>query len=197
MSWLDFMVRLFTDETPRQASPRPAAAAQRQGGGWQPTAAPPAVDPLFWGDRSRQSKQIVREQVYSIAKHMFTSGVQFDEENAHWVVIPEYWLPKAWKGIARSTSLMIVFPTLYPEIPPIGFYLKSDLPRAPGGHFYEAAYHDAAKEPLKQGWKWYCVYVNPGSWQPASYRGPRTWERGDNLWTYMTLIKEALSSTAE
>src|SRR5712691_6617051 len=30
--------------------------------------------------------------------------------------------------IARTTDLLIVFPTEYPELPPVGFYLKEEIP---------------------------------------------------------------------
>ena len=149
----------------------------------------------FWGNRSQLSKQIIREQVYDIALNNFKSGVQFDEDNADWVVMPQYVLPKNWSHIAETTPLMIVFPTDYPQIPPIGFYMKADIPDSANGHFFTQAYHDADKTPLEAGWKWYCVFVNPGTWRPAYYREQNSWKKGDNLWTYLTLIKEALSST--
>ena len=185
MGWLDFLVKLIGE-----VSGSPEVRQE----------APPSTstDPLFWGGRSPISKRIITEQVYDVAEHYFKDGVEFDEESAHWFVVPRYHLPFAWKGIAQTTSMMIVFPTEYPQIPPIGFYLKGDILRAPGkGHFYQQAYHEAAKAPLSKGWKWYCVYVNPGSWQPAQYSRPGDWKYGDNLWTYLTLVKEALSDTRE
>lgn len=184
MGWLEFLTAILT----------PSSIQTGRGATHQNPASPTqSEDVLFWGERTPQSRQIIREQVYEVAEHIFKDGVDFDESCSNWVVFPKYNLPYAWKGIARSTKMMVVFPTRYPEIPPIGFYLKGDLPVAPGGHFYDAAYHEAAKSPLQQGWKWYCVYVNPGSWQPSH----RDWRRGDNLYTYLTLIKEALSNNSE
>jgi len=110
------------------------------------------------------------------------------------MVAPQYRLPPRWHSIARTSPLLIALPTDYPAIPPIGFYLTADLPLSPNGHLFEAAYHEAWKEPLKRDWKWYCVYISPGSWRPAPVRRPGDWKQGDNLWQYFTLINEALNS---
>lgn len=150
----------------------------------------------FWGYRTEFSKRIIAEQVYDIAAHLFKNGVEFDDENSDWMKVPNYFLPKVWHSIARITPLLIVFPNEYPELPPVGCYLKASLLGAPDGHLYPNAYHEAAKEPLEEGWKWYCVYINRGSWQPARVRNAGDWKYGDNLWTYFTLINEALSSRA-
>jgi hypothetical protein len=148
----------------------------------------------FGGSRDPKSKQIITEQVFDLAEHLFKDGVDFDEDDAHWFVAPRFKLPRTWKGIARETPLMVAFPLEYPTLPPIGFYMKADIPHAPGGHFYDQAYYDAWKDPLQHGWKWYCVYVQAGNWQPASVRRSGDWKDGDNLWTYMTLINETLTA---
>lgn len=150
----------------------------------------------FGGKRDAKSKQIITEQVFDLAEHLFKGdeGVDFDEDDAHWFVAPRFKLPRTWKGIASETPLMIAFPMQYPTLPPIGFYMKADIPQAPDGHFFEQAYYDAWKEPLDHGWKWYCVYVQPGNWRPAPVRRPGDWKDGDNLWTYMTLINETLTA---
>lgn len=148
----------------------------------------------FGGIRSSISKKIITEQVIDIAEHYFKSGVDFDEKNADWLVVPKYKLPKIWNGVASFSPLLIVFPTDYPEIPPIGFYLRADLPISPNGHLYNQAYHEACKDPLEEGWKWYCVYVHNGKWNPSRYINPGDWKYGDDLWTYVTLINEVLGS---
>jgi hypothetical protein len=148
----------------------------------------------FGVKRSKFSKQIITEQVYDIATHLFKSGVDFDEDDADWMTVPEYRLPSIWRSIAKTVPLLIVFPTEYPELPPIGFYMKADIPQSANGHLYQAAYHDAWKEPIAHGWKWYCVYIGQGNWQPARVKKPGDWKSGDNLWTYFTLINEVLSS---
>jgi len=148
----------------------------------------------FNGCRSPLSKQIITEQVINVAEHLFKDGVDFDEENADWMVVPKFRLPEIWHSIARSTPLLIMFPTEYPELPPIGFYMKAQIPSSPNGHLYNEAFHQASKEPLEHGWQWYCVYIDGGAWQPCSVRKQGDWIYGDNLWQYFTLINEVLAS---
>jgi hypothetical protein len=155
-------------------------------------------NPLFWGARSALSKRIIIEQCEDIARNRFKDDVVIDYENAHTFVVTSYLLPSKWHSVPgvvnNRTSLSIVFPTEYPKIAPIGFYLKASITNAPNGHFYAQAYHDADKVMLDYGWKWYCVYVKEGTWQPAIYRKPNDWRRGDSIWTYFDLIKESLTS---
>jgi hypothetical protein len=151
----------------------------------------------YGGNRSALSKQIITEQVISLAEHCFKPGLDFDEANADWMIVRKYVLPAIWHDVAETSPLLIIFPTEYPEIPPVGFYLKASLSQSPNGHLYAQAYHEACKDPLEEGWKWYCVYVNAGAWQPARYRQPGDWQRGDNLWQYFRLITEALASRDE
>jgi hypothetical protein len=151
----------------------------------------------FGGARSAVSKQVIKEQVFDIAEHLFKDGIDFDDENADWMVVPKYYLPQIWHGIARTVPLLIVFPTEYPSRPPVGFYLKADIPCSPNGHLYDAAYHEADHTPLQRGWRWYCVYVNSGQWRPAPVQRSGDWRRGDNLWEYFTLVNEALASRGD
>jgi hypothetical protein len=153
---------------------------------------------LFWGQRTALSKRIIIEQCEDIARNRFKDDVIIDHENAHTFVVKNYLLPSKWHSVPgvvnNRTSLSIVFPTEYPKIAPIGFYLKATISNAPNGHFYAQAYHNADKVMLDHGWKWYCVYVKEGTWQPAIYRRPNDWRRGDNIWTYFDLIKESLTT---
>lgn len=148
----------------------------------------------FGGSRDALSKAIITEQVHDVAEHLFKQGVDFDEDNADWFVVPKYYLPKNWWNIAQFSPLLIAFPKEYPILPPIGFYLPDFMPGSANGHLYPNAYHDAWKEPVNHGWNWYCVYFKPGAWQPARMRRPGDWRRGDNLWTYMTHVAETLAS---
>ena len=145
--------------------------------------------------RSSLSKAVIIDQVVDIAAKCFKNGIEFDEGNADWMVVPRYRLPSLWRH--EITPLLIVFPTDYPEIPPVGFYLKADLGESPNGHFFGAAYHDACKTPIENGWKWYCAFYQPGSWRPAAIRTISDWRHGDNLWTHLTLIGEVLGNTGE
>lgn len=148
----------------------------------------------FGGRRDALSKRIITEQVYDIAENLFKQGIDFDEQNAAWMVVPRFNLPPNWRHIAQSTALMVAFPDDYPALPPIGFYMMADIPISPDGHFFNKVYHEAWDEPIRHGWKWYCVYIHAGAWQPASYRQPGDWKRGDNLYTYFTLINESLAN---
>ncbi len=162
----------------------------KKGQGVTVTSIPDRTKGGFGGYRDASSRRIIREQVYAVAEHIFKQGVDFDEETANWMVVPNYRLPKRWHDLAGSTTaLMVVFPDEYPILPPVGFYMMADIPASPDGHFYDEAYHQAWREPIKHGWKWYCVYINEGAWQPA-----QMWREGDNLYTYFTLISEVLTS---
>lgn len=150
----------------------------------------------FFENRSNLSKEIIKSQVIDIGTKLFRNqDLKFDEINCDWFIVPNYRLPKNWHHLSKETPLLIVFPTDYPNNPPIGFYLKADLKISPNGHFYDLAYHSAAKEPLKCGWKWYCVYIQDKAWQPHFVRCINDWKKGDNLWTYFQLITEVLEST--
>lgn len=143
----------------------------------------------FGGRRSAQSRQLITEQVIDLAENLFKQGLDFDEEHAHWMVVPQYRLPPRWHHISRTTPLMVAFPNDYPALPPIGFYMTADLPLSPDGHFFDGVAHGAWQEPIAHGWKWYCCYIHDGAWKPA-----RNWRQGDNLYTYFHLINEALGN---
>ena len=147
--------------------------------------------------RRRRSKQIILEQIVSVSENYYKGPMDFDEDDCNWVVFPKYILPERWRGIARISPLLISFPMEYPELPPVGFYLKASLLlQTPPNerHIYNNAYHNANKAPLEENWVWYCAYIESGGWSPASYRRPGDWNRGDSLWDYLTLIGEVLSS---
>jgi hypothetical protein len=139
--------------------------------------------------RSAESNRLISEQVLEVAQQLFKQGVQFDEDGADWLVIPDYPLPDNWHHIARSTALLVVFPKEYPMLPPVGFYLPNDVPCSPDGHLFGFAAHGASDAPIRAGWRWFCIYTAPGAWRPQ-----RNWRHGDNLFTYFTLIREALGS---
>jgi hypothetical protein len=152
-------------------------------------------EPTYDRVRSSISKQIIFEQISSVSEGFYKDKeVDFDGDNLNWVVFPDYMLPPRWRNIARTSPLLISFPMEYPDLPPVGFYLTASLPKSPNGHLYAAAYHSANKAPIQKNWVWYCVYVDAVNWNPAFYRRPRDWERGDNLWDYITLINESLQS---
>lgn len=151
--------------------------------------------PTFGGYRSEVSKQIIFEQVQSVSENFYKDKViDIDPDNANWVVFDDFLLPPRWRGIARSSPLLISFPMEYPNLPPVGFYLRASLPKSANGHMYQAAYHSADKGPISKNWFWYCVYIDSHNWKPAPYRRSGDWRRGDSLWEYITMINEALQS---
>lgn len=176
---------------------KPGDLIDKHGQGLKVTSMPDRSKGSFEGNRSVLSKRIITEQVYDLATHLFRQGLDFDEESANWMVVPKYTLPPNWHYIARHTPLMVVLPTEYPERPPIGFYMMADIPCSPNGHFIDFAAHDAWQEPMQHGWKWYCVYIKEGAWNPSGYRQTGDWKRGDNLFTYFTLISEVLSGSTD
>jgi hypothetical protein len=145
---------------------------------------------IFDGRRNEASKQLIRRQVFDMAANFARSGLDFDEDDSNWVIFPHFRMPKGW-GVDQA-PLMVLFPTDYPLVPPIGFYLPSQL-NSPQGHFFSQAYHDASETPTQEGWNWYCCYIS-GVWRATRDDGRDGWKRGDNLWTYLTLVNEVLSS---
>ena len=146
----------------------------------------------YFKDRSPLSKSIIYNQIVHISKNLFKDNaeIEFDDENMDWLVIDGYKMPKAW-GVDR-TQLMIIFPTEYPELPPVGFYLPDTL-QSPNGHFYSGAYHNASEAPIEKGWNWYCAYIKAGNWRPSWRPG----DGGDTLWEYITLVGELISGKRE
>lgn len=142
----------------------------------------------YFGDRSNRSKRIIHNQIVNVSKNLFKDNaeIEFDDDNYDWMVISGYRMPPEW-GV-RETSLMIILPTEYPELPPVGFYLPDDLV-SPNGHFYSNAYHNASDAPIEKGWNWYCAYIDSGNWRPSWGAG----DGGDTLWEYITLIGELIS----
>ena len=145
----------------------------------------------FSGFRSAFSRHLILDQIDDVARNFFKAPLRFDE-NADWVVFPTFRLPGNWS--VPTAPLMILFPTDYPAVPPIGFYLPDTLP-SPNGHKFSRVYHSASDAPLLRGWHWYCCNVDDGAWQPAPMNARNGWRDGDNLYTYITLINEVLASS--
>ncbi len=143
------------------------------------------------GAGSDRRKKYILTQVYQIAPRFSQDGpgIEFDDRNADWLIIPKYPMPARWKQ--RWTSLLIVFPAGYPDTPPTGFYLNLRLGLKSGGrdgHLFTRAYHNA---PDIKGWHWYCCLAQlrqSGGWQPAA--DPT---EPDNLWTFLNMVREALT----
>ena len=140
-------------------------------------------------------KQRIENEIMMVAERFSRppyEGVYYDEENCDWLIIPGYALPARFTE--RRCDILVVFPEGYPGIPPIGFYLNKRFQLANGNydpHETGKAYH-SAPDLTAQGWHWYCVQMNMkarGSWKPqADHRHP------DNLWTFLNMVREALTS---
>lgn len=147
----------------------------------------------YFGSRSEFSRRMIHEQIVAVSEKLFKghSNIDFDDTHYNWMTIERYQLPEGWEP--HCSPLMILFPTEYPQIPPVGFYLPDHV-KSPNGHLYNGAYHGASDAPLQKGWKWYCTYVNHGNWSPAYGRYASDWNKGDNLFDYFTLVGEVLAS---
>lgn len=136
----------------------------------------------------------IKAQVMALAPRFSQDGVgiQFDEEACDWVVIPKYPLPERWAQ--RWSPLLIVFPADYPSTPPPGFYLKHKLWSKPGRdtHLFRDATYHGAPDLSESGWSWYCVLARvgeAGGWSPNA-NDPN---EPDNLWTFLNMVREALT----
>lgn len=141
---------------------------------------------------SRRNRYI-RAQVYDIAPRWSEDGVgiQFDEKDCNWLIIPKYPLPERWKQ--RYSPLLIIFPEQYPIVPPTGFYLKANLwnKRRKDPHYSEGTGH-GAPDLSAEGWWWYCAIPDQdvrGGWRPSS--DPL---KPDNLWTFLNMVREVLTT---
>jgi hypothetical protein len=118
-------------------------------------------------------------------------GVSYDEENADWLMIPKYPLPARWRE--RWCSLLIIFPEMYPVAPPIGFYLNRQFQLKSGAQDPHLVGYGAYTAPdlRAHGWFWYCVKTADAA--AGGWRASPDFRKPDNLWTYLTMIREVLS----
>ena len=142
--------------------------------------------------KNRESR--IYNEILMIAEHFsIYEGVYCDEDNFDWLIIPKYPLPAKWKD--QWCQLLIVFPDLYPISPPTGFYLDKKFQLKVGGadpHLTGTPHYGAA-DLTAQNWFWYCVTIEtgPGAWNPSpDYR------QSDNLWTFLTLVRDCLTNDA-
>ena len=144
--------------------------------------------------RSPECTARIRAEIHLVAprfaKH---DGVDYDEANCDWLMIPSYPLPeRRWR--ARFCKLMVIFPSAYPLTPPVGFFLNHKLTLRNGfhdGHLIGTGLHGAPDISAHQ-WFWYCVTVNEharGGWHPSSH-----YDEPDNLHTYLDLVREVLTN---
>ena len=106
----------------------------------------------------------------------------YDEAALHWIHLYRLRLPPGrWNK--RSTELLVLIPSAYPEVAPQRFYLDSDLRDRcgrPPGHYF------LANEFTAGGWAWLCLHFEEG-WRPR-----RNIEEGGNLATIIERIQIGL-----
>lgn len=149
------------------------------------------LEKIFGAAPNDRRRRYVTEQVYQIAPRFSQEGpgIQYDEKNCDWVMIPHYPMPARWRQ--RRTTLLIIFPTGYPDVPPTGFYLDVRLGLKSGewdAHLFQRGFHGA---PDIEGWHWYCLLAEVGSaggWKPSA--DPC---QGDGLFSMLNMIREALT----
>jgi hypothetical protein len=152
-----------------------------------------ALAPLSPGSRSPESLERIRSEIYMIAprfaKH---EGVNWDERNGDWIMVPKYPLPAKWR--ARWCRLLMIMPGTYPLNPPIGFYLNRNFKLNDGmrdDHLIGFG-HDGAADLREHGWYWYCVRVREGAvggWRPSA-----RYDQPDNLTTVFDTVREVLTN---
>ena len=161
---------------------------------------PPSAQRATIGARREDRRaRYIRTQAYQLAERFSKDGgqgIQLDEQNYNWLIIPKYPMPERWRQ--RWTRLMILFPAAYPDVPPTGFYLRIDAGLKGGGRdrhlFNGGGFYDGAPDLSAHGWFWYCVHAQihcAGGWQPSSDPA-----YPDNLFTFQYLAREALSTDA-
>lgn len=164
------------------------------------TAAREVIEPWLLGSASSRGSsrpaertERIRSEILMVAPHFSRhEGVDYDEANCDWLMIPKYPLPEKWRN--RWCKLLIVFPEAYPIAPPIGFYLNRKFQLNDGGrddHLIGAAYYNAP-DLKKQGWYWYCVQLQKsweGGWRPSA-----RYDEPDNLRTFLNMVREVLTN---
>jgi len=156
----------------------------------------------FNGIRNPTRERMIQEQVAYVTTNANTlCGDEFLFHDPSWSLIEfkRFALPQIWQaknGGKQTTPLMIAFPDQYPDIPPVGFYMPETL-NAPeqARRVYDPSIAKAHGVPTDflanfagKGWKWFCMFFEPGRWNPARIRYTGDWQHGDNLATYINAI---------
>ncbi len=129
-----------------------------------------------------QRERYIKTQVASVAEvygERYNQTVQLDEK-LRFVVIPCFSLPKQW-GM-KTTPILIWFPDNYPTNAPSGFYLSQ---KCRGPHIFSRNMYSKSPDLSAYGWNWFCLNTH---WRPDA--DPN---EGDNLWTFLDLIRMSLT----
>lgn len=152
--------------------------------------------------RPEWCNEVIRDQIRDLEKKLTHSEIYVDNpDNPINMLIPNFKLPKATSdlnGGREYAPLLIKIPDQFPFMPPVGFYLPSEINA--GRHSgFSNGYHGAEMDEFvrKIDFKWYCSSVVADTWQPAHFQYISDWRKGDNLWDVITLIKEVLSDFSD
>lgn len=103
-------------------------------------------------------------------------SVQYGE-GYKWVMIPEFNLPEGYNR--KTTRLLFLIPSVYPQAAPDNFYVDSGLKFANGNQL--TSYSEGAQIPIEGSWG--CFSWHPEIWQPSAEI-----KNGDNLLTFMRSV---------
>jgi Prokaryotic E2 family E len=125
----------------------------------------------------------IKAQVASIAEvygERYGLPIQLDDR-LEYLFIPRFPLPGRWG--ARESPILIHIPPGYPTQAPDGFFLSSRCrgPHVLGHNVYNGLDFSG------YGWKWFCVHCQQG-WRPGANAMD-----SDNLWTFLKVVRAALS----
>lgn len=134
---------------------------------------------------SRAQARRVYQEALLLARQF--GMVDYDEEDGHWVRIPDFPLPEGWDR--PVTELLLVLPSGYPHVPPNGFfidrYLRTQRGRRIDHYFEERGEYNPYSE---KGWAWFCIHLDRNAWRPTG-----DVLRGDNLVKLVALIRAILT----
>jgi hypothetical protein len=189
---LEFLARLLF---PRSTTPLSERVAPPPAGAPFHPAAPRPVNGR--GRRVDRRTRYVQTHARQLAERFSKDGgqgIQLDEQEYNWLIIPRYPMPERWTQ--RWTKLLILFPAGYPDTPPTGFYLSIPARLKRGGNdahlLRRGGYYAEAPDLSADGWFWYCVHAQvegAGGWQPAADPSAP-----DNLFTFLNMAREALTT---
>jgi len=186
MSILQFLVWLFGPNSPEASPTLPIQDPQPR------EATSPSHEVIRAVDRRAR---YILAQAASLEERYSKNdgpGIRLDPD-LNWIIIPKYSMPERWHP--RWTSLMIMIPTAYPDVPPTGFYLTNTARLKSGKndkHLFNGSPYKNVADLSAQGWYWYCVHAKvqeAGGWRPSN--DPNA---SDNLFTFLNMAREALTT---
>jgi hypothetical protein len=122
-------------------------------------------------------KQRILDEVKIIS---YRYPVEVDLNNLKYIAVREFPLNRYFSQ--STTTILIKIPIMYPETPPVHFFMKKTLKYKGGNipHFYD---QKERNELADRGWGKFCVHIDQ-NWKPSV-----NLLEGDNLLTYLELIK--------